>query len=345
MKGLYVHFPFCKRICLYCDFYKIEYNEDIFKGYLKSLYKEFGQYKDSKIDTIYLGGGSPSILGDELTEIVCNINKNFKLNDPEFTIEINPADVNIKAIKLWKKNGINRVSLGCQSFNNELLKKVGRFHTCMDNINTFNMLRDNGFNNINIDLIFGFPGQSKNMVISDLKTIINLSPEHVSFYLLTWHNKELKKMSNLKPSEEIEEKMYYEGSAFLVENGYEHYEISNFSKIGFQCRHNLKYWNMEEWIGTGAGGAGFYNGKWYKNTENIKTYIQDYSLAREIVDISNDDRIIMGLRTSYGINKSILGDKLSNISDDFFILHNDNVSLKEKYWFVSNNIISDLLSN
>jgi len=342
-KGLYINFPFCKRFCNYCDFYKEKYDREVVKRYISRLLVELEYYKGDVLDTVYLGGGSPSLLKDEIKILFEFINKNFKFLNPEITVEVNPEDVNKGKIEVWKTCGINRISMGVQTFNRRILNLMGRNYDKEFLIDKYKLLTGS-FSNINIDLIFGFPEQNIEFLKKDLEITLSLNPSHISYYLLSWANPLIAKFEYLKPDEDEESEMYNLIKRTLKRAGYVHYEISNFSLDGYECRHNLKYWNMKEWVGVGAGAAGFLNEIWYKNKEDIIKYIEDNVFSREKRRIDYKDRILMGLRTDRGVEANEYLREIFEKKKEFFVFENNRIKMKNKFWFVSNSIISDLIT-
>jgi len=340
MKGFYINFPLCKRFCKYCDFYKEKFDKNLSNLYIAELIKEMREYKGEEIDTIYLGGGSPSILGEELIQLFDTIYKNFTVfKNPEITIEVNPEDVDDEKIKIWKECGINRVSIGIQTFNGKILSLMRRGYDSKEAIFVTGKIREN-FNNLNIDMIFGFPYQDFKILEDDLKKVLKINPEHLSFYLLSWSSPLMEEFKTFKLSEEEERDMYYFIVATLKGNGFRHYEISNFAKIGFESKHNLKYWKMEEWIGIGAGACSYLDGKWMRNSP-LSLYLKGIRKIEER-KIDEFDKIMMGLRLRDGIKfkrewmKNLEGKK------EFFDISGNRVRIKDEYVFISNSIIGEI---
>lgn len=267
--GLYVHIPFCKQKCYYCDFVSFAGQEQMEEKYVNALKKEIEKYAlENKvmsehniepefiIKTIYIGGGTPSYINEKyIVEIINTIRQNFKVKEEaEITIEVNPGTVNLEKLATYKKCGINRLSIGLQAVQDTLLKKIGRIHTYSDFLDTYKNARNVGFANINVDLMINLPLQTVKDVEESVKEIIKLKPEHISVYSLIveeetpisrmLENKEIK-----LASDEEERKMYWLVKNILEKHKYIQYEISNFSKLGFESKHNLDCWNQEEYIG------------------------------------------------------------------------------------------------
>ncbi|MCM8710399.1 radical SAM family heme chaperone HemW [Clostridium sp. SYSU_GA19001] len=314
--ALYIHVPFCKQKCLYCDFPSFSGKESLMLDYVKALCKEIDNSNYDKINTIFIGGGTPTYLCLECLEYLKNsIDKLCKADDLEFTIEGNPDSLNKEKLKFFKSMGVNRLSIGLQAWQDRLLKNLGRVHTLEQFRESYLSARDIGFNNINIDLMFGLPGQSIEDWKESLINVSNLKPEHISCYSLIVEDGtpfcNLDKLGKLNlPEEEDERKMYQFAVDFLKSIGYEQYEISNFSKPEFQCRHNLTYWNLNYYIGCGMGAHSYVNGIRYRNYEDIEKYIcmindNKSPVAEEHINSLKDDMeefMFMGLRKIEGIS-------------------------------------------
>ena len=345
MLGLYIHIPFCVEKCFYCDFnsYKIQ-NKNEKKEYIKNLKKEINLYKeefkDKYFDTIFLGGGTPSILeGEELEEIFNEIYKNFSiLKDAEITIECNPGTLTKKKLQTMKKCGVNRLSIGLQTTQNKNLKYIGRIHTYEIFEKNYKEALEVGFENINIDLMYSLPNQSFDEYKESLDKVIRLSPTHISSYsLILEENTKLHKMYENKEfelnSDELDIKIYDYTIDKLKENGYNHYEISNYSKNNYECKHNIIYWKCENYLGLGAGASGYINNIRYKNVDSINDYNRllknNQKPIEEINKLTSKDKIeeaiIMNLRMTEGIDILEFNKKY-------------DINFKEKY----NNILEKL---
>ena len=282
--GIYIHIPFCKRKCNYCDFISFSGKEELIEEYINSLKREINNYKINKedylINTIYFGGGTPSYIESRyIIEILKDLKQKFNISkDAEITIEINPGTVDEQKLKDYYNSGINRISFGLQSTKSELLKLVGRIHSYTSFLEAYNLARKVGFKNINVDLMIGLPVQTLEDVEKDLERITELKPEHISVYSLIVEEGTIieQRISNKElylPSEELERKMYWKVKEELEKQGYAHYEISNFSKPGYKSKHNMSCWNQEEYIGFGLAAHSYIDNKRYSNTENIEKYI------------------------------------------------------------------------
>lgn len=319
--GLYLHLPFCISKCPYCDFNSYQLNEDNqISSYISALYQEITTYskklKKSNIKTIYLGGGTPTILsGVQIYNILEFCKSKFTIDkDAEITIEANPGTLDGEKIKLLIESGINRLSLGAQSFNNLFLKKLGRIHNTQDIIDSYYLARKEGFNNINIDIMFALPDQTTEDLQITLKKAISLKPDHLSLYNLTIkpgteYYKKYKKGKLKLPNEDEEFDMYKWAIKFLEESGFEHYEISNFARPYKRSMHNLIYWQNKPYLGIGAGAYSFIKGYRYMNYESPARYTKEMMSGKLPVDNGEKlslrkrmiETIILGLRTKDGV--------------------------------------------
>ena len=281
--GIYIHIPFCKSKCKYCDFISFSNCENKIEDYINSVIKEIQNYKDNHIiSTIYFGGGTPSIIDSiHISRILENLYNKFNvLADCEITLEINPGTVNKEKLEAYKKIGINRLSIGLQSTENRILELIGRIHTYEQFLDTYNMAKEIGFDNINVDLMLAIPTQTHEELLKSVKTVISLNPNHISLYsLILEEGTELEKLIENKTLELLddntERKMYWETKQELEKNGYNHYEISNFSKKGFESKHNLNCWNQEQYIGFGLAAHSYIYGCRFSNIDNLSQYIEN----------------------------------------------------------------------
>lgn len=283
--GIYVHIPFCKRKCDYCDFISFENKEQLIEQYVKKIQKEIlnsENLEDYTVSTIYLGGGTPSYIQSKyIKEILVVINEKFNVSeDAEITIEVNPGTVNKEKLQDYYDAKINRLSIGLQTTKDALLKNLGRIHSYNQFIQTYEMARQVGFKNINVDLMIGLPMQKIEDVKDSLKEIISLNPEHISVYSLILEEGtklEKKVMNNevVLPNEELERQMYWSVKNTLEKQEYVQYEISNFSKKGYQSKHNLNCWKQKEYLGFGLVAHSYFNNIRYSNTEKIEDYIKN----------------------------------------------------------------------
>ncbi|MGB6606622.1 MAG: radical SAM family heme chaperone HemW [Atribacterota bacterium] len=319
--GLYLHFPYCISKCPYCDFNSYQLKEDNqISSYISALYQEIAAYsqklKKSNIKTIYLGGGTPTILsGTHIFNILEFCKENFMVDkDAEITIEANPGTVDGEKIKLLIDSGINRLSLGAQSFNNRFLKKLGRIHNTQEIIDSYYSAREAGFKNINIDIMFALPDQTTEDLQVTLKKAVSLKSDHLSLYNLTikpgteYHNKYKRgKLKLLTEDEEFD--MYNWAINYLEDNGFEHYEIANFAHPHKRSEHNLIYWQNKPYLGVGAGAYSFIRGYRYMNYEEPARYIKEVTSGKSPIDNGEKlslrkrmiETIILGLRTKDGV--------------------------------------------
>lgn len=317
--GIYIHIPFCIKKCEYCDFVSYCNKEKYVPQYINALKKEIKNNinKEYKITTIYIGGGTPSsieenYIADIIETIKLNMNdenlKEFK--NVEVTIEVNPGTVTEKKLETYKEIGINRLSIGLQETHDELLKSIGRIHTYEEFLKTYNLARKIGFNNINIDLMIALPNQTIQDIKENLEKIIKLNPEHISVYSLIleegtpFYNKYNENKIRL-PDEELERNMYWYVKNTLENNGYIHYEISNFSKKGFESKHNMNCWNQEEYFGFGVAAHSYNNKIRYSNTNSIEEYIKGSNKIiheKQTLEDMQKEYMLLGLRKIEGIN-------------------------------------------
>lgn len=365
--GIYVHIPFCKQKCFYCDFVSYCDKTKLIDKYIECLKKEI-KFKSNKkgfiIDTIYIGGGTPSVIDGKLVrDILETIKENFIIDEEaEVTIEVNPGTVNEEKLKIYKESGINRISMGLQSTNNSLLKMLGRIHTYEEFLECFDLARHVGFKNINVDLMIGLPRQDLEDINESIERISNLKPEHISVYSLiveegTRISKDLLTGKLILPEEEFERKMYWKVKEKLKSNGYIHYEISNFAKEGYESKHNMDCWNQKEYIGFGLAAHSYLNKKRYSNTENLKTYLEDVEKNRIIHEVQTteserNEYMLLGLRKIDGINiqdfknkfvdnpiylyreelNKLVMDKLVNVDENYIKLTNKGIDLANLVW-------------
>ena len=319
--GLYIHIPFCKIKCVYCDFYSITKKEDQIPLFTECLLKEIHSYKDYAgkwaFDTIFFGGGTPSLLpASYLEQILHKLHETFDTsNVKEITLEANPGEASMQHLKEIRKLGVNRLSIGFQSFDDKILKVLGRLHKSKDCFKTFKNARKAGFDNINADMIFNIPDLSVENWKKDFKTLIDLDPEHISAYSLTVEpstklfnlvkNKEL-----LMPLEKIDIEQFLRTQNILSKNEYKQYEISSYSKKNMECQHNLHYWNLDPYLSFGPSAHSYdLKNRWW-NHRSLDTYIQNISNDQSPVEdketLTLEDNyneiILNGLRLTKGID-------------------------------------------
>lgn len=339
--GIYIHIPFCKQKCKYCDFISFQNKENMIEQYFQCLqmeieeksedYKEEivnGKYQKIGVDTIYIGGGTPSFVDDfYIGEVLSKIKEHFKVKkDAEITIEINPGTITKEKLEKYFEYGINRISIGLQSTNDELLKMLGRIHTYSEFEETYNLAREVGFKNINVDLMIGLPKQTLADVKNSLNKIIKKSPEHISVYSLIVEEKTkmydlIEKGELILPNEDIERNMYWMVKNSLEEAGYKHYEISNFSKPQKESKHNMNCWKQESYLGMGVAAHSYFNGTRFSNIENLKQYIDNYKNNESVHNIvfhENQEKssmmkeyMLIGLRKIEGVDITEFKNKFS----------------------------------
>jgi oxygen-independent coproporphyrinogen-3 oxidase len=320
-KAVYVHIPFCEQICHYCDFNKVFLKGQPVNDYLKAAEVEMeatvAQFPFEKISTIYIGGGTPSALSaSQLEKLLQSVNNHFSPdNSVEFAIEVNPGNISKEKLEVIKASGVNRLSIGVQAFQDDLLKAIGRTHGEKDIYETISLVRKFGFENISIDLMFGLPNQTVAMFKETLKKAIELEVPHFSAYSLKVEQKtvfyQLQRKGNLSlPTEDDEVAMYDLLIDRLTNQGYNHYEISNFGKRGYESKHNLTYWNNQEYYGIGAGAHGYVAGNRYANVGPIKKYLSLIETnQRSVIEnhlVTEEEKIeeemFLGLRKLEGVS-------------------------------------------
>lgn len=380
--GLYIHIPFCKRKCEYCDFKSYSGKENLIDKYIKWLkyeLKEVGEgnkldYENNLDDliivkSIYIGGGTPSLIDSKyINDILTIAKQNYTIDEnAEITIEVNPGTVNKEKLEEYKKAGINRLSIGLQSTQNSILKEIGRIHTFEQFLDTYNLARNVGFNNINVDLMIGLPKQTIKNIEDSLTQIIKLNPEHISVYSLIieegtpFYKKYENKQLDL-PNDDEERKMYWKVKEKLEDAGYVHYEVSNYSKPGFESKHNLSCWNQEEYIGIGVSAHSYTNNVRFSNMDSIEEYIQNYETEKETDNLIFHEKqnksskmkefMMLGLRKIKGVSiqefknrfgenpiyiyknelNKLVEEKLLEIDGDIIRLTNKGLDLANLVW-------------
>ncbi len=358
--SVYIHIPFCKSICSYCDFCKVLYKKEWAVLYLKCLKKEIlDRYMGEDIKTIYIGGGTPSALSLKEIEYLLNLTNYFKKDKlEEFTFECNIEDLTEELLLLLKRYNVNRLSIGIESFDEENLLLMKRYNTFNDSLEKINLARKIGFNNINLDLIYALPKEKLKTLKNDLKLLIKLKPEHISTYSLIIEDNTYLSYKKCKQIDDVlDAKMYDYICKFLEKNNYEHYEISNFAKKGYQSVHNLVYWHNEEYYGFGCGASGYIAGVRYDNTRSLSNYLKGEYKDNDNL-LSTEDimeyEVILGLRLLKGINLESFYQKYNVKLEDKFpikpLIKNGNLILKEgkvfinpKYIYVMNEILLKLV--
>ena len=378
--GLYIHIPFCASKCPYCDFYSLtDYNEkrDKFKArYIDTLILHMEDYSPSAksytVDSVFIGGGTPSTIPlPNMLDLIDGIYDNFTVSDDaEVTMEINPATVDLSMLKSLRKAGINRISFGMQSSCDNELKALSRIHNFEDFEVSFNLARRAGFDNISADVMFGIPEQTKTSLRTTLERLCALEPEHISLYGLKIEENtpfaQIKDSLQL-PDEDDEFQMYMSSVKFLEEQGYKQYEISNFARDGYKCKHNLKYWNCEDYLGLGPAAHSYYNNTRFSFKNDVEMYVealenieQEFDLTDEYYEISASERvgeyIMLRMRLTDGINvdkfhelfgldfEKLYGNFLTHYMKHGFIQKKmKNYSFTVNGMYVSNYILSEML--
>ena len=328
----YVHIPFCTQICYYCDFSKVFIKNQPVDSYLEHLLEEFPSYDIQKLRTLYIGGGTPTALSAPQLEVLLDgLTKNLDLSVlEELTIEANPGDLDEDKIAVLKNSAVNRVSLGVQTFDDKMLKKIGRSHLERDIYENIDRLKLAGFDNISIDLIYALPGQTMDQVKDNVAKAIALDIPHMSLYslILENHTVFMNRMRRGKlplPKEEVEAEMFEYIIAELEHAGFEHYEISNFSKPGFESRHNLMYWDNAEYYGIGAGASGYVNGVRYKNHGPIRHYLKAVEEGNARINEEHlslreqmEEEMFLGLRKKTGVSKARFEEKFGTSFENVY---------------------------
>ena len=326
----YVHIPFCTQICYYCDFSKVFIKNQPVDSYLEHLIEEYDSYDIKKLRTLYIGGGTPTALSaPQLAFLLEKLTDKLDLSYlEELTIEANPGDLDQEKIAVLKDSPVNRVSLGVQTFNDRMLKQIGRSHLEKDIYENIANLKKAGFDNISIDLIYALPKQTMEDVKINVAKAIALDIPHMSLYslILENHTVFMNRMRRGKlplPKEDLEAEMFEYIIAELEKAGFEHYEISNFSKPGFESRHNLMYWDNAEYYGIGAGASGYVDGVRYKNHGPIRHYLQaveagNARVQEEVLTLKEkmEEEMFLGLRKKSGVSKKRFEEKFGLSFED-----------------------------
>lgn len=345
MKSVYIHIPFCKSICSYCDFCKVFYYQKWSHEYLIRLKEEIeDKYNGETIKSLYIGGGTPSVLSTNELKFLMSIIQIFHFQDDfEFTFECNLEDIKPELLEILKNGGVNRLSIGIQSFNEQNLKFLGRNHAFHDAEEKMKLIRNFGFSNINIDLIYAIPGETIKDLKEDLKLFLKLKPDHISTYSLMIEPHTIlsyEHFSEIQEEQDLE--MYEIICKTLKKAGFNHYEISNFAKKKKEARHNLTYWNNEEYYGFGLSASGYIDQIRYTNTKNLTKYLNGEIRGTEEIlskqDIM-DNEVMLGLRKIEGINKKEFETKYNIKLEDAYpikpLLKNGDLKQKGEYIFIA----------
>lgn len=360
MKAVYLHIPFCQTICSYCDFCKMYYRPELVTSYLEVLNNEIkSTYHGEIIETIYIGGGTPSSLSiTELKQLMAIIKTFKKTDNYEFTFECNIENIDYDKLMLLYQNGVNRLSIGIQTFNLKLLKDLNREHSEDEVIGKIKMAKKIGFNNISIDLIYAIPNETMSDVQKDLLKFLKLDINHIATYSLIIEPNTKLYINKTKPlDDELDFNMYQLIRNTLTENGFNHYETSNFAKPGAESKHNLTYWNNEQYYGFGLGASGYLNGTRYENTRSINHYLEGkYRLEEHVLSKEDDmeNHMILGLRQLKGVNKGEFEKRFDiKIKDAFqidkminegkLIEDENNLFIADKYIYLANEILVNFI--
>ena len=367
---LYVHIPFCVRKCQYCDFLSGPSDEETKDRYIEALLKEIRaaeHTEDYEIVSVFIGGGTPSALKAEaIASIMRTLQEQFFFcEDAEVTIEANPGTVDLEKLTIYRNVGINRLSLGLQSTDAEELKLLGRIHSYEEFLKSYEWAREAGFSNINIDLMFAIPGQTGEAWRQHLYQVAELNPEHISAYSLIIEEGTPFAEQNLDlPDEDTEYQMYEDTAEILERYGYRQYEISNYAKQGYMCRHNAGYWQRRDYLGFGLGASSLYRGMRFSNTRRMQEYLKESrnpdQIRKDVTVLSRNERIeefmFLGLRMTEGISEKkfeenfdvrlmdVYGDILQKYEETGFMEHIETKwRLTRKGIHVSNHILADFL--
>ena len=360
MIGLYIHIPFCRQKCFYCDFFSTKYDTDLADKYIDSLIKHSQKFKNKKINSIYIGGGTPSALSSkQIQKLLLSLNNIFNLSRlKEFTFELNPESISKEKLIILKEFGVDRLSIGLQSAEDKYLKYLGRIHDFKTFCNCYDNAKHKGFDNINIDLIYGLPNQTIDEWISILKKTLLFNSEHLSLYPLSVEENTLFYKNGIVTDDKLQHEMYEKTVKVLEDSEYVHYEISNWAKKNKEALHNTNYWCNLEYIGLGAGACGYLEKNRYKNIENIEKYINfiesniDCTIENEYIDekLYTAETIMLGLRLldkglsikcfNYPQNKSAL---LECLKERTLIQEEDRIKLAKEHVFIFNQIASKFI--
>lgn len=313
--GLYLHLPFCRQKCQYCDFASFAGMQEHIDAYLSALALEAQSYKKYRFDTLYVGGGTPSLLSVEQLEKLCGVvTGNFGpiSSFSESTLEANPESLSAEKLLFLHQQGFNRLSIGLQSLDNSVLKRIGRIHTAEMFLSAYEQARKTGFQNINVDLIAGLPGHSETQFLTGLKKVISLAPQHISVYALQVEEGTPFYRQGVQADEDLIRREWEQTHFMLEEAGYTHYEISNFARPGYESKHNINYWRNGEYLGLGSAAASYQQGVRRSNTPAVLEYIRRMQTQQSPVDFSEEltgkakegETIMLGLRLLGGVRLS-----------------------------------------
>ncbi len=344
-KHLYLHVPFCKSICAYCDFCHYLYKEDQVSKWLDALKEEMASYKiASALETIYLGGGTPSVLSLKETEKLLSMLAPFSKQLKEYTFEANPESITFDKVRLYKDFGVDRISLGVQSLDDDLLKLTNRKHTAKDVFETVEIIKKAGIDNISIDIIYSLPTQTLSTFMDTLKKALSLDIKHISLYSLTIEEGTLFKAKGYKSlDEDLEADMYEKAKDYLEANGYKQYEIANFAKDGYESKHNIGYWEYDDFYGLSLGASGKIGHRRYDNTRNFNDYLNGNYIFK-YYDLTLEDEmfenIMMSFRMKRGLDLKRFKDRYKkdffSVYKDAYDKHINDLIVKDNYIRVKN---------
>ena len=329
--SLYVHIPFCESICRYCDFCKVYYDQKQSDLYLQRLQEELSQIENHNLKTIYIGGGTPSALNDEQLEKLMGILKPYSLKVQEYCVEMNPESMDYYKLKILKKGGVNRLSIGVQTFQNNLLKEIDRHHNATQVKNLIRYAKQIGFDNISIDLMYGLPKQTKEDIEKDIEVLQVLDIQHVSYYSLILEEGTILKYQNYQPLDDEQE---YQWNLLIDEKlqelGFDKYEISNYAKKGYESKHNLVYWRFENYYGIGLGSCGKNNHQIIEHSRSLTKYLNGDFKTTTIEQSKEEmmfDQVMMSLRLVEGLNLEVFKERYQ---EDALEIYQDAIDKNKK---------------
>lgn len=348
-RGLYIHVPFCRKKCPYCDFYSLPFNQSKAEEYKNAVIRNLSRYENERFDTVYVGGGTPALIAEYIGEILsrANITENA-----EITAECNPDTLSADTLRILKQSGVNRLSFGVQSLCAEELSALGRTHTARTAADAVLQAEKAGFENISADIMLAVPNQTRETLAQTLTALCGLPITHVSAYLLkieenTVFGRRYDEISAKLPDEDAQGALYLTAVELLEKHGFRQYEISNFAKAGYESRHNLKYWHAEEYVGIGPSAHSYYNGRRFFVPKSLEKFISDEFQTEQTLETSPDreeERIMLGLRLTDGIAlTSKIQQRLQYIPREYYKISDGKLSLTPKGFLVSNEIIAVLL--
>ena len=352
-RGLYIHVPFCLSKCPYCDFYSVKHDNEIAESYTQAVIRNIQHY-GGKFDTVYFGGGTPFLLWEKICDTLGFVDT---ATGSEITVEANPCTVDAQKLAALRDMGVNRISFGVQSLCDDELKALGRRHNADTAVNAIKIAKEQGFNNISADIMLGTPMQTLDSLTYTIQQLSELPVTHISAYMLKIEENTPFAKANLElPDEDEVCSLYLKATEQLANSGFEQYEISNYSRKGFPCRHNLKYWNCEEYLGIGPAAHSYYKGKRFYVERDLNSFVSDEYQKTSIEDGDPggcEEYAMLRLRLTDGLSLSeyksrggdaeMLCSELNNIPCEYYSFDGDNVSLTPKGFLVSNMLIGKLL--